>query len=161
MEHCEGQLQVLLDKPKPDEGPATGEPVVKLFKLLRDIERRGCVKIDTRTGDVELKDLPWVARKPPAAPTAEMGNQKTADPILTDLFEIVETLSVPVTLEGHLKQGQGGTQSWWQELADNRMKYLVDLLEKRGVSKSLLIPKGMPGKKGLNKAAIMIRFDMT
>jgi hypothetical protein len=159
--HCEEQLQILLDKPKPDEGPASGEPVVKLFKLMRDIERRGNVKIDTRGGDIEVKDLPWAAKKPPQPPSGEIANQKTADPILTDIFEIVESLAVPVTIEGHMKQGQGGTQGWWQELSDNRMKYLADMFEKRGVPRSMINAKGVPGKKGLNKAAIVIKFDMT
>lgn len=159
--HCEEQLQMLLDVPKEPEGPASGEPVIKLFRLLRDIERRGNVKIDTRGGDVEIKDLPWAPKKPPQPPTGEIANQKTADPILTDIFEIVESLAVPVTIEGHMKQGQGGTQGWWQELADNRMKYLADLIEVRGtVARSQIHPKGVPGKKGLNKAAILIKFDM-
>lgn len=156
----EKQLQFLCDAPKPPEGPAKGEPVMKLFKVMRDIERRGNIKIDSRTGEMEVKDLPWTAKKPPAAPAGELSNEKAAETILSDLADIVDLFGVPMTVEGHMKQGQGGNAAWWQDLADSRMQHLVDLLEKRGVDAALLNPKGLPGKKGLNKAALIVKFEL-
>lgn len=135
----------------------TNDPAGTLRKLL-DIEERGNVEINFRTGDVEVKrDIPFDPKNQKEEPLGEFKDEEVAVEIINDLYEIWDIFKVKMMIEGHTKGGEDG---FWQTLADNRAKLVVDTLESMGADRSKLTSKGLPGELGLNKVGVVIHLDI-
>lgn len=129
-----------------------------LLRSLAQIESKGNVEINTRSGDVKiLKDIAFVGKKPPQHPTAEFAADKDAHSVLDDVAAIWNHFQVPMRIEGHTK---GGESEFWQELADNRAQLIVEALHKKGVVYEKMTAAGLPGKKGLNKVGVVVQLDI-
>eukprot|EP00746_Dinoflagellata_sp_MGD_P092971 gnl/MRDRNA2_/MRDRNA2_36774_c0_seq1.p1 gnl/MRDRNA2_/MRDRNA2_36774_c0~~gnl/MRDRNA2_/MRDRNA2_36774_c0_seq1.p1 ORF type:complete len:569 (-),score=144.22 gnl/MRDRNA2_/MRDRNA2_36774_c0_seq1:55-1761(-) len=128
-----------------------------LIKLL-DIEERGNVAINFRTGEVDVKrDIPFDPKNQKEEPLGEFKDEKIAMAIINDIFEIWDIFQVPMKIEGHTK---GGENEFWQALANNRAALIVDTLVSMGADKSKMFSKGLPGKLGLNKVGVVVNLDI-
>jgi len=158
LQKLERQVEKLkqdLEKAHAQVKSQTGAPVLR--KLL-EIEDRGNVRIDYRTGDVEIvNEIPFVVKNPKDEPHGEYKDEDVAKDVLSDVFEIWNLFKVEMHIEGHTK---GGEDDFWQKLAESRAALIVDTLEELGADKSLMDSKGLPGKKGLNKVGVVVHMDM-
>lgn len=106
-----------------------------------------------------VREIPFKIRtfNSPEGATAEYVDRKIADEVLGDVAAICNAFSVPMVVEGHTK---GGESEFWQELAENRARLIIDSLTRKGVPRKYMLPIGLPGKKGLNKVGIAIKLDI-
>lgn len=156
------ELRLELAKSKEALQAAQAEMIIAspkaLVEKIRDIERRGNVTIDLKNGDVDIiRGLDFKPRKTTETPDAEFSDYEKGDATLQDVAELVKMFDVPLVVEGHSK---GGENEFWQQLASNRSRYVMDKLIEFGIPKGHIIAKGLPGKKGRNKACIVIRLDI-
>eukprot|EP00746_Dinoflagellata_sp_MGD_P044796 gnl/MRDRNA2_/MRDRNA2_209545_c0_seq1.p1 gnl/MRDRNA2_/MRDRNA2_209545_c0~~gnl/MRDRNA2_/MRDRNA2_209545_c0_seq1.p1 ORF type:complete len:252 (-),score=50.35 gnl/MRDRNA2_/MRDRNA2_209545_c0_seq1:117-851(-) len=141
--------------PPPQPTETSGAPL--LIKLI-EIEERGNIGIDFRTGDVEVKrDIPFDPKKPSEEPLGEFKDEALAREILFHLYEVWTCFKVKMRIEGHTK---GGEDDFWQTLADNRANLIVKSLANLGVDESKMSSKGLPGKLGLNKVGVVVKLDI-
>jgi len=116
---------------------------------VRNIERRGNIRVDSTTGHVELlHSLDFEPRFPQDEPSAVFKNNMAAMDVCQDLAEICNIFGCPVKIEGHTKGGEG---QFWQILAKNRAHHVAEALVRCGADASLLFTRGMPGKMGRNE----------
>jgi len=93
-------------------------------------------------------------------PTAEFENEKEALEILTDLCELWQMFKVSIVIEGHTKDIGVGADEFWQSVANSRAALCAATMGVMGVDLSQVAAVGKPGKTGLNKAALVISFDL-
>lgn len=149
------KLKCDLDKEREKGKSMTGAPMLR--KLL-DIEDRKNVRIDYRSGDVEIiREIPFDPKRHDEEPLGEYVDEDVAVQVLTDVKDIWEVFKVSMTVEGHTK---GGETEFWQALADNRAATIVCTLTDLGVDPAHLISRGLPGKKGLNKVGVRVKLDI-
>jgi len=131
---------------------------VNLLRNLAEIERRGNVEIDEKSGEVKvLREIGFVGKKPGQDPVAEFKSETDAYKVLDDIAKVWSYFKVQMTVEGHTK---GGENDFWQNLANNRAKLIVETLKTKGVDFDKMTPVGLPGKKGLNKVGVVINLDI-
>jgi len=129
--------------------------IVPFLGRIQEIEKRGNLRIDLRSGDVTLgKEIMFKSRRQSEEPVAEFADEGE---ILADLAELWDNFRVDMAVEGHTK---GGENEFWQELASNRARLVAAKLEEMGVRKDQLHPEGLPGKLGKNIAAVDVRLDI-
>jgi outer membrane protein OmpA-like peptidoglycan-associated protein len=127
---------------------------------LKRIEAKGNLSINLNNGDVEVHNIPFVPKKPPNIPTADFVSLEKAEKVLTDIAEIDSLFQVPLRIEGHTRYVKGGPPEYWQDLADNRAHAISDVLHKMGIPQDQMTCVGLPGHKGMNKAGVMVKFDI-
>lgn len=131
---------------------------LKFLNLLKDVEKRGNVSIDLKTGDVEvLREIPFVARKSNEEPIAEFSDSDVAKSIIRDIKDVWSVVPVEMCVEGHTK---GGETAFWQSLADNRATLIVSILRDLGVDPKFVKSKGLPGRRGKNKVGVVVKLDI-
>lgn len=135
---------------------------VKLLQSLAEIERRGNIEINEKTGDVEiLREIKFIPKKPGEQPESVFLAPKEAEAVLVDIAAVWQHFKVPMLIEGHTKGGDlTDNPQFWQKLADNRAQTIVDALRKLGVEHEKMTAAGRPGKKGLNKPTTVINLDI-
>lgn len=135
----------------------TGPPLSEIDLRLHEIQARGNVRVDTRTGTMEVvKPIDFVRRKSSEEPTAVLANPAQATNTLDDMAEVAQLFDHDtLVVEGHTK---GGENDFWQALADDRARLVVEELSKRGIGAERLQPKGLPGRRGLNCVAVIVKF---
>jgi len=108
----------------------------KLFKIVEPIEFKS------------VRVLPSMKHAPPA----EFANPSAANEVLSDLAEILKTVTQPrLMIEGHTGGGQKAVSDIGFEIACERAEKVVKTLVSLGVSKERLESKGKPGLLGDNK----------
>jgi len=86
------------------------------------------------------------------APPAEFANPDAANEVLSDLAEILKTVTQPrLMIEGHTAGGSRAVSDIGFEIACERAEKVVKTLVALGVSKDRLESKGKPGLLGDNK----------
>lgn len=157
--HLQHQVMVLKRELAEAKEKSSGQnTAVDVLVKIQNIEDRGNLVVDYRTGDVEVaREIPFEAKRQSEEPLAEFKDATVAREILFDIVELWEVFRVVMTIEGHTKGGETG---FWQALADNRAELIVSTLEEMGVCPEMMVAKGLPGKKGLNKVGVMVRFDI-
>jgi len=140
------------------------KPDVHLGQQLRavsEITRRGNLEINLNSGDVKLKRrIVFKKRNPGDSPTAEFENEQEAMDVLRDIAELWQMFSVPVVVEGHTKDIGAGTDQFWQDVANSRAALCAATLGMMGVDLGQIVAVGKPGKSGLNKATLVVHFDI-
>lgn len=137
------------------------EPVVSTVANVNDVERRGNVRVNMRTGDIEVsKGMEFVPRNFTDLPSAAFRDLSAVEPVMQDIVELQKLFNVPLVVECHIRVTKGGTEAFWQLLMQNRAELVAAHLESRGIEKRLMVPRGLPGKKGLNKACVVVRLEM-
>jgi len=135
-------------------------PVVDFVRQVDNIEKRGNIRLDLRSGDFELlRPIEFVARKMEAKdpPTAEFVDQNAVEQTLQDVSEVCRTFCAKVFVDVHTK---GGETSYWETVAKSRANLIAAVLESRGVKRELMTARGFPGRKGLNRSAVLIHMDL-
>lgn len=129
----------------------------ELERRIREIELRGNVRIDWQRGLVEvLREIGFVPRRTTESPDAELANPSAACFIFDDVAEAAGLVGGTVTVEGHTR---GGESDFWQALAMDRARLVGKALIDRGIDQNRIVTRGMPGKSGLNKVAVLIHLD--
>jgi len=129
----------------------------ELERRIREIELRGNVRIDWQRGLVEvLREIRFIPRKTTESPDAELLNPSAACFIFDDVAEAAGLVGGTVTVEGHTR---GGESDFWQALAMDRARLVGKALIDRGIDQNRVVTRGMPGKRGLNKVAVLIHLD--
>lgn len=129
----------------------------ELERRIREIELRGNVRIDWQRGLVEvLREIGFVPRRTTESPDAELANPSAACFIFDDVAEAAGLVGGTVTVEGHTR---GGESDFWQALAMDRARLVGKALIDRGIDQNRIVTRGMPGKRGLNKVAVLIHLD--
>jgi len=140
------------------------KPSVDLGQQLRavsEITRRGNLEINLNSGDVKLKRrIVFKKRNPGDSPTAEFENEQESMDVLRDIAELWQMLPVPVVVEGHTKDIGAGTDQFWQDVANSRAALCAATLGMMGVDLGQIVAVGKPGKSGLNKATLVVHFDV-
>eukprot|EP00434_Breviolum_minutum_P020786 symbB.v1.2.018334.t1/scaffold1417.1/size119926/8 len=140
------------------------KPSVDLGQQLRavsEITRRGNLEINLNNGDVKLKRrIVFKKRNPGDSPTAEFENEQESMDVLRDIAELWQMLPVPVVVEGHTKDIGAGTDQFWQDVANSRAALCAATLGMMGVDLGQIVAVGKPGKSGLNKATLVVHFDV-
>jgi len=125
---------------------------------IKDIQLRGNIKVDLNNGDVAiLKSMDFVPRRVNEKPDAQFVDILAVDLVLRDLADLGKIFEVPMVIEGHTR---GSSSDFWEQLAINRAKLVMNSLESKGIKRALMSAVGLPGKKGVNKACVIIRFDI-
>eukprot|EP00746_Dinoflagellata_sp_MGD_P133951 gnl/MRDRNA2_/MRDRNA2_67730_c0_seq2.p1 gnl/MRDRNA2_/MRDRNA2_67730_c0~~gnl/MRDRNA2_/MRDRNA2_67730_c0_seq2.p1 ORF type:complete len:669 (+),score=140.68 gnl/MRDRNA2_/MRDRNA2_67730_c0_seq2:64-2070(+) len=127
---------------------------------LKRIEAKGNLSINLNNGDVEVHNIPFVPKKPPNTPTADFVSMENAERVLADIAEIDTLFQVPLRIEGHTRYVKSGTSEYWQDLADNRARKIGSVLQKMGIPEEQMTCVGLPGHQGMNKAGVMVKFDI-
>ncbi|CAE7562064.1 unnamed protein product [Symbiodinium sp. KB8] len=128
---------------------------------VSEIQRRGNLDINLNNGDVVLlRPINFKRKNMNDPPTAEFENEKEALEILTDLCELWQMFKVSIVIEGHTKDIGVGTDEFWQSVANSRAALCAATMGVMGVDLSQVAAVGKPGKTGLNKAALVISFDL-
>lgn len=135
-------------------------PAIVFLDEMARIEANGNLSMNLKNGNCEVSDIPFVPRKPPAEPTAEFVSLETAKRVLADVAALDKIFQVPIQVEGHTRHVKGGQPDYWQQLAENRAKVIGEVLENMGVRKDKITCVGLPGYKGMNKAGVMVKFDI-
>ncbi|CAK8994512.1 unnamed protein product [Durusdinium trenchii] len=139
-------------------------PVPELREQLRcvvEISRRGHLEVNLSNGDVKLKrGITFKKKNPGDSPNAEFENEDDATEILQDIADLWKMFKVPVLVEGHTKDIGSGTDQFWQEVANSRAALCAATLGVMGVNLGQVVSVGKPGKSGLNKAALVMHFDL-
>ncbi|CAE7299612.1 unnamed protein product [Symbiodinium natans] len=141
----------------------TPEQPTLLQQLHRvsEIQRRGNLDINLNNGDVALmRPINFKRKNLNDPPTAEFENEKEAMDILTDLCELWQMFKVSIVIEGHTKDIGVGPDEFWQSVANGRAALVAATMGVLGVDLSQVAAVGKPGKTGLNKAALVISFDL-
>lgn len=142
-----------IDKPQED--------LAHQLRAVTEITRRGNLEINLNNGDVKLKrSIVFKKRNPGDQPDAQFDNDKDAQEILKDIADLWHMFSVPVVVEGHTKDIGGGSDKFWKEVANNRALLCASVLEAMGVDRGQVVAIGKPGKSGINKAALVVHFDI-
>jgi len=117
---------------------------VDIESRVREIEARGNVSIDTKTGTVTLlSDFEFTPGNQ-ETPRAGFLNPQRVAPILDDLASLASLFGACI-LEAHSRKK--GTP-FWQTLANNRADLVAGQLVSRGVSAEKIAARGSPGKVG-------------
>lgn len=125
--------------------------------LVNQINARNKVNVDldkklfTIVEPIEFKSI-RVLPSMKHAPPAEFANPDAANEVLSDLAEILKTVTQPrLMIEGHTAGGQKAVSDIGFEIACERAEKVVKTLVSLGVSKDRLESKGKPGLLGDNK----------
>lgn len=134
-----------------------------LLRRLREIEERGNIAIQIRTGELSfVKELSFVHKRVGAdAPSAEFADAREAEKVLRDVADAAMVLRVPVVVEGHSVQGGHVQQpEWLTELAKNRVQLVAASLTKQGISADRItakvVPAGHPDAVG--RSTVVVRL---
>merc|ERR1712146_571894 len=101
------------------------------------------------TGHVTLlQPLDFKPRTTRELPVAELRDAVLAEAICRDLADISKIFDCSMTIEGHTK---GGTGEFWQTLANERARLIVDKVVQFGANPELLTARGLPGHLGKNE----------
>jgi hypothetical protein len=130
-----------------------------LITRIRQVERNGLVRVDLNTGDVMLlQPLDFVAKAPRKdEPVAEFRNPRLADAICKDVADISRLCQAVVMVTGHTK---GGTDGFWQALADSRAQIVCQRVVNFGADPRELRSRGAPGTNGRNAMITEIQIDL-
>eukprot|EP00746_Dinoflagellata_sp_MGD_P168064 gnl/MRDRNA2_/MRDRNA2_99188_c0_seq1.p1 gnl/MRDRNA2_/MRDRNA2_99188_c0~~gnl/MRDRNA2_/MRDRNA2_99188_c0_seq1.p1 ORF type:complete len:1027 (-),score=196.27 gnl/MRDRNA2_/MRDRNA2_99188_c0_seq1:83-3163(-) len=123
----------------------------KVQKALARIKRSGAMDIpglafDLNNCTITLEEgLPLAPRQPPDDSAAfREGKEEEAMKILSSVASILNSFGISMAMEGHT--GETEPPKFWQSLADNRSRFIVDIIESQfGVPKLRCIPYGKPG----------------
>jgi len=130
----------------------------ELQRKLHVIEERGNVQVNFESGDIHLvRPLSFAPRTTREKPTAAFTSPAVADAICTDLAEVMTLFGCPVTVEGHTKGGEG---DFWQMLADERARVVVDRMVAAGADPANITPFGRPGTTGQNETVTKVRLHL-
>jgi len=125
---------------------------------IREIEKRGNVKFNVRTGEVDIiKGMEFATVNVSEKPVAEWADAKKGEEALQDTVEILNMFDVPVAVESHTK---GSDSKFWQGLASTRSEYIMDKLSAQGISKDQMVARGLPGKRGRNQNCMVVKMNM-
>jgi len=139
----------------------TQPTLLQQLHRVSEITRKGNMDINLANGDVKLKrTINFKKKNPGEAPTAEFENAAEANEVLADVAELWHMFKVIITVEGHTKDIGGGSEEFWQNVANSRAALCAAALGVMGVDLGQIIASGKPGKTGLNKAALVIKFDL-
>lgn len=131
-------------------------PMTELEQHVLEIEARGNIGVNLETGRVDvLRDIAFVPRKTTDPPRAELQKPEVARHVLDDIAEVARLFGERLIVEGHTK---GGESNFWQSLADDRARLVGQELIHRGVEPDRLTTRGLPGKRGLNKVAVVLHL---
>jgi len=130
------------------------------LRKITSVESKGNVRLNLRSGDMELlRPVDFIQNKPNEAPDAELKQPELAVEVLQDVAKLASLFEVPVSVESHAATAKGGAPAFWEEVVGNRASFMKAQLEQHGVKPELVTAKGLYGKKGLNKACVIIRLD--
>lgn len=108
----------------------------KIFKIVEPIEFKS------------VRVMPTMKHAPPA----EFADADAANEVLSDLAQILQTITKPrLLIEGHTAGGSKAVSDIGFEIACERAEKVVKTLVSLGVSKERLESKGKPGLLGDNK----------
>jgi len=91
-------------------------------------------------------------------PTAEFVDQNSVEQTLQDVSEVCRTFCAKVFVDVHTK---GGETAYWETVAKSRANLIAAVLESRGVKRELMTARGFPGRKGLNRSAVLIHMELS
>lgn len=127
-------------------------------KDLRKIEDRGNIQVNFQTGMVMLiRHINFAPRTTKDEPTAEFTKIDQANAICTDLAQVMTLFKCPVEVEGHTK---GGETEFWQTLADERARVVVEMMVQCGADPTKISRRGRPGKLGLNETKTLVHLSL-
>jgi len=144
-----------------DSKKHTASVLTDKLKFLRELEERGNLAIDLKSGEVELKrQINYVPKMPADGPVAQYASEMQALSVVQDIADLWKLFQVEMTVEGHTKDLQVGPDEFWQQLADNRAALCVNSLRAKGVDTAKVVARGRPGKKGLNTVCVVVKLDI-
>jgi hypothetical protein len=129
-----------------------------LRMATRLVEQRGNLQVNHSSGHVMiLRPLKFEPRTTKEKPTAVFIDVGIAEAVCKDLAELSNIFNCPMTIEGHTK---GGESQFWQQLADNRARVVVELMIDLGANRNLLRAQGKPGRLGKNEVRTEVFMDI-
>merc|ERR1711907_633069 len=93
-------------------------------------------------------------------PVAAFTNPTEAEEVLRDIAELQRMFNVNIVIEGHTKHSAQGRETFWETLAMNRAKLIVDRLAARGIAQKTMKAVSKPGKSGLDRATVVVHLDI-
>jgi len=134
-------------------------PARSALASIKEVEGRGNLRLDIRSGQMELlKSIDFAGRKTSEPPGAEFKSLEVAESVLRDVAEVVTMFNAPFEIEAHTATAKSGSPAYWEEVTNCRAQLVRSQLQSLGVSKATMITKGLPGKKGLNRHCVILRF---
>jgi len=140
------------------------------LRRLKDVEGRGHVRLNLGTGNIEfVRPLAFVPNKPASGQAlGDLRSPEDAQPVLSDIAELMGLFRVPVMLEVSTKAPKAdprsgnkepqGSPAFWEAVANARCEVLVEELIRHGIGRDLLLPKGA-FKKNANSDGLVVRLD--
>jgi len=148
-----GTCKARLDKIDP---PMEDTPLRHATRL---VEQRGNVQVNHSSGHVMiLRPLKFEPRTTRDKPTAVFQQIDVAEAVCRDLTELSNIFNCPMTIEGHTK---GGESQFWQQLADNRARVVLEMMLQFGANGNLMRAQGKPGRLGKNEVVTEVFIDIS
>jgi hypothetical protein len=128
----------------------------ELARKLREIESRGNVQVDMQTGHVRfLNTIDFVPKTTNDEPKAELVSPESAIAICKDIADVQHLFHCPIEVQGHTKGGEG---AFWQTLANERARIIVEQIVENNVNRSMIKASGFPGKTGRNQTLTVVNM---
>jgi len=130
----------------------------ELQRNLHRVEARGNVQVDFDMGLIRLVNpISFTPKTTRDEPKAEFSRPEVAVAICRDLAEVAVLFGCPMSVEGHTKGGEG---EFWQTLANDRARVVVEKIVEAGGDESKITSEGKPGKLGLNESKTIVHIQM-
>lgn len=154
------QLDTLVGLAGPAKQPSSSW-LVEQLKQVSIVQARGNAHLNLNNGDVTLlRPIKFVTRNPGELPIGEFEDEAEANQVISDIAALWKIFQVDLNVEGHSRDIGQGNDDFWQSLTDNRAALCVPKLHNLGVPLEMVHTTGKPGKKGLNKAALVLKLDI-
>jgi len=160
LDAIERQLTTMVELSGPAKEPSSAWLVDQLRQVSL-IQARGNTELNLNNGDVTLlRPIKFVTKSPGELPIGEFENESEANQVISDIAALWKIFQVDLNVEGHSRDIGQGNDDFWQSLTDNRAALCVPKLHGLGVPLEMVHTTGKPGKKGLNKAALVLKLDI-
>jgi len=115
------------------------------MKRLKDLEGRGNVKMNRQTGAVTLQKLiEFLPCKPNEEPVARLVDEPVASQTLQDVAQLASMFDVSwMEVEIRVKVSKGGSQEFWDNVAETQRLLVRELLELGDFPMERLTVKGV------------------
>jgi len=143
------QLARRLEETERKRGEPVGAPAAGIFGTIRGIERRGRVRMNRQSGELEVTrgvEFAVVKAGGPIAP--EFRDGEVAAQVLEDIAEVWKMFEGIVDIQLLSKPGRGGKADFWERLAHEQACRLKSELTQRGIPDMMITFRGQTTPKG-------------
>eukprot|EP00927_Polykrikos_kofoidii_P024377 TRINITY_DN22181_c0_g1_i1.p1 TRINITY_DN22181_c0_g1~~TRINITY_DN22181_c0_g1_i1.p1 ORF type:complete len:627 (-),score=122.77 TRINITY_DN22181_c0_g1_i1:420-2258(-) len=140
---------------------ATKVSLSNAMRQIKEIERRGNLRLNRQTGDVKLlKQVEFTPNQANKEPTAEFKDPEAAASTLSDIVELARFFDFPVGVEASVLPARGPAKpEYWTQMAQNRASLIKSWMQEQGAEPELVNVVGRVAEGKGATAGIVIRLD--